>query len=260
MPSLTENLDSRLERIFGYHGPYTRPHAIQGRIWAAPANIPTGPTQPAKYFLHYFQSQGYGPTAAVMSMNIAADLIASKGKKPLPYSSDIRLEDYISTLDAGGIAAWKYRYSTKSPLPGMMSPWQAIRALKQHAAGLKTKYNRGYTIQLSPGRTVDDLVRTLQERKIVLIHGAWKIKLTDPVNRNLALIGGMPHTMVLTGYDAAADRWMLLNPADPWWTQRPAKPPADLFKMTTKELLEFWGRRFVFYPPRFSTTTIALDS
>jgi len=263
MPSLTENLDSRLERIFGYHGPYARPHAIQGRIWAAPPNIPAGPTQPPKYFLHYFQSQGLGPTsnecvttAAVMSMNIAADRIASAAGRSIKFLSDIRLEDYTRDLDSRGLFGLKYRYPTQSILPGMMTPWQAIRALKDHAAGLKTQYSRGYSVQLSPGRTVDDLAQALQERRIILIHGAWPIKLTATANRQLALAGGMPHTMLVVGYDGTGDQWMLLNPAEPWQTQRTSKPPSKLFTMNTQELMDFWGRRFVFYPPRFSITTI----
>jgi hypothetical protein len=267
VPAVTTTTDATLERIYGYHGPYPLPNGVAGRIWAAPANIPAGPTQPAKYFLHYFQSQGLGPTtnecvttSTVMSMNLAADRIASGRAKSLLYSSDLHLEDYIHELDARGFSGWKYRYATKSPLPGMMTPWQAVRALRDHAAGLKAKYSRGYAAQLSPGRTVDDLAKNLQAGRFMLIHGAWPIHLTDPKNAKLALLGGMPHTMILVGYEAAGDQWLLLNPAEPWQTARTAKPPKDLYKMTTQALMGFWGRRFVFYPPRFSITTIVPDS
>jgi hypothetical protein len=266
MTSLVATLDSTLEKIYGYHGPYDLPKQAAGAIWPLPAALLAGYTPPDEYFLHYFQSQGYGPTnnecvttSVVMSMNMIEDRIAAGGKGPIHFIADLHLEDYVRTLDQRGISGWKYRFSTNSPLPGMMTPAGAINALNDHAAELKAKYGKSYAVQLEPGRGVDDLIGNLQACRIILIHGAWPISLSGPSNAQLALVGGMPHTMLLVGYDAGSDQWLLLNPAEPWLTQRPPMPPGRFYQMTTQKLLEFWGRKFLFYPPRFSITTIAPD-
>jgi hypothetical protein len=267
MASLLTALDSALDKFYGYRGPCDPPKRANGEIWPVPANLLTGSLQPSEYFLHYFQSQGYGPTpnecvttSVVMGMNMLEDRIASGGVGPIRYVSDLRLEEYVRTLDGHGFSGWKYRFSTKSPLPGMMTPWQGILALKDHAAQLKAKYGKSYTIQLDPGRSVDDLIQNLQRYRIILLHGAWPISLTGPANIQLAFIGGMPHTMLLVGYDASRDQWSMLNPADPWLTQRPPVPPGQLYQMTTQKLMQFWGRKFLFYPPRFSITTITPEA
>jgi hypothetical protein len=79
-------------------------------------------------------------------------------------------------------------------------------------------------------------------------------------NPLLAWLGGMPHTMVLVGYDAGQDVWMILNPADPWLTDRGTPALVALFRLTTQQLMDFWGRQFLFYPPRFAITTLVLGA
>ena len=146
----------------------------------------------------------------------------------------------------------------------MMTPWQAIFALKDFAKNLAEKYGKSYKVKLSARHTLAELIELFREGNIILIHGAWQMTL-DRNNKErgynplLALLGGMPHTMLLIGYDGDTSQWLLLNPADPWLsdTHAPGKP--KLFRMNTKQLMDFWGRKFLFYPPRFAITRIALD-
>jgi hypothetical protein len=253
---------ARLDIIFGqlydYHGSTEKPEGGTEPVWAAPSNLPNEASDPREYFLHYFQSQLKGPTpnecvttSAVMGMNIMEDRAADDNQEPIQFISNLCLEDYTRDLDDRGIAGWVYRFSTKSPLPGMMTPWQAVLALRNHAGKLKAKYGRSYKLRLRPWCTVDDLIDNLKQGRIMLIHGAWRIKLaTVQKDRHLPFLGGMPHTMLLVGYDAGEDHWLLLNPA--------RSLPPSIHAMKTEELIkEFWGRQFLFYPPRFSVTVIS---
>lgn len=260
--STWDSLKARLDILFGqlydYHGSTDKPEAGTDKIWASPPNLPAESSDPQKYFLHYFQSQLKGPTtnecvttSAVMGMNVMEDLAASKDQEPIQFISNLRLEEYTRNLDAKGFAGWLYRFSTTSPLPGMMTPWQAVLALRDHARKLKTKYGRSFTSRLRPWCTVNDLIDNLKQGKVMLIHGAWRIKLlTAKKDRHLPFMGGMPHTMLLVGYDPATDLWLILDPA--------RDLPPSLHRMTTKNLIEdFWGRQFLFYPPRFSVTVLS---
>jgi hypothetical protein len=250
--SLRAALDTDLTRLYGYQGPIDLPDGVDRPIWAASVDL----VDPPGYFLHYFQSQQRGPTtnecvttAVVMSMNILEDRISAAHAQPIQCISNLLLEEYTRDLDARGLSGWRYRFSTNSPLPGMMTPWQAVLALKDHAFKLKAKYGRSYTIRLKPRCTVNDLISNLKQGNIILIHGAWQNPLTSSSNRHLAFLGGMPHTMLLVGYDPDAEHWFLLDPGYP--------PEAAFRSMTTPELLKnFWGRKFLFYPPRFSITIL----
>lgn len=255
-------LKARLDVLFGqlydYHGSTEKPETGIEKIWAARPNLPAESSDPQKYFLHYFQSQLKGPTtnecvttSAVMGMNIMEDMAASKGQA-IQFISNLRLEEYTSDLDSRGIKGWLYRFSTTSPLPGMMTPWQAVLALRHHARKLSAKYGRSFKLRLKPWCTVDDLVENLKQGKVMLIHGAWQIKLaTAQKDRHLPFLGGMPHTMLLVGYDPGTDSWLILDPA---------RNAASIHSMTTNKLIEdFWGRQFLFYPPRFSVTVISPD-
>ena len=272
--SLAQKLNSILEKIYTYQGTPTRPNFSSGTIWAMPeiaikvpwaTNMPEGALKPGEqYFLHYYQNQGYGPTlnecvttSAITIMNILKDWVAIRQGQSI--EADKLLPDYTKKLDERGIWGWRYRFSTNSWLPGMMTPWQAIIALKDHATHLKEVYGKSYKIKLSVEHTVDDLIQLMREGKIMLLHGAWQKVLTNlpDKDRYLAYLGGTPHTMVLIGYEGEDDRWILLNPAHPWPVDK-TKPPVKpvLYHMTTKGLLEFWGRQFLFYPTRFAITII----
>jgi len=258
-------LDSFLDGVYRNRWYTLPPQGIAEKIWGMPQNSENSPDGEA-YFLHYFQSQGYGPTpnecvttSALMSMNMLKDQAAlSKGQ---PFEPDRSIQEYIHHLETLGLRGWVYRFSTKSPLPGMMTPWQAVWALKGFAKSLKMSC----LVQLSAHRKLVDLIKELQTGNIILIHGAWQMTL-DPNNKNfgynplLAILGGMPHTMLLAGYDGKSERWLLLNPADPWPADKQKPVAPKIFKMTTKQLLDFWGRKFLFYPPRFAITSIKLET
>jgi hypothetical protein len=82
------------------------------------------------------------------------------------------------------------------------------------------------------------------------LHISQKVTLFENGKFNyLALLGGMPHTVTLAGYDAITDEWKILDPAFPGYQD-----------WSTTKLMENWGRRFLFYPPRFSITTLIPDA
>ena len=271
--------DALLDSLYRNRWNADSPQGIAGRVWGMPSvtrpfpwdsKSPAGNIQPEEmYFLHYFQSQGYGPTtnecvttSALMSMNMLKDLVALRQGHPI--EPDQNIAEYTRDLDSLGIRSWKYRFSTKSPFAGMMTPWQAIFALKDYATSLQEKYGKSYRVKLSARHRLADLIELLRKGNIILIHGAWQMTL-DRNNKErgynplLALLGGMPHTMLLVGYDGDTSQWLLLNPADPWLSD--IHPPSNpkLFRMNTKQLMDFWGRKFLFYPPRFALTKITAD-
>jgi len=260
-------LDSLLNRLYNYHGEPMPPRDILSDVWAAPAELPEEAADVPGYFLHYFQSQGLGPTtnecvttSTVMGMNIIEDRIAASHRPaPVRYQSDLRIEDYIHDLDERGISGWWYRFSTKSPFPGMMTPWGARHALRRHAKILRRLYGKSYQVKLCTHLTVNDLIQRLKQNQVMLLHGAWQKRLSDATDRHLAVLGGMPHTMLLVGYETAEDSWQLLNPAEPWLKSRSDPFPPKLFRMTTGQLVDFWGRKFLFYPPRFSVTALSME-
>jgi hypothetical protein len=264
-------LDKFLDNLYRNRRDENLPHEISGQVWGAPP-IPSPlpwASDSSSYFLHYFQSQGYGPTpnecvttSALMSMNMLKDWAAlHEGHLMEP---DRNLEEYTRELDAIGIWGWRYRFSTTSPLPGMMTPWQAIFTLKDFAKNLQRKYKKSFNVKLSAGHKLQDLIEHLRKGNIILIHGAWQMTL-DRSNKKLvhnpllAFLGGMPHTMLLIGYDGDTSQWLLLNPADPWPTDKHKTLTPKISRMSTRQLMDFWGRKFLFYPPRFAFTSISLD-
>lgn len=265
-------LDIFLDRLYRNRWEENPPNGISGQIWGMPSitlSIPWASDSPS-YFLHYFQSQGYGPTtnecvttSTLMSMNMLKDWVAlHQGHLIEP---DRGIEEYTHYLDELGFRGWKYRFSTKSPLPGMMTPWQAAIALKDFANSLQQKYGKSFRVKLSARHKLLDLIESLRDGNIILIHGAWQMTL-DRSNKKLgynallAFLGGMPHTMLLIGYDGDTSQWLLLNPADPWPTDKQKPVTPKISRMSTKQLMDFWGRKFLFYPPRFAFTTIQLNA
>jgi hypothetical protein len=274
------SLDAFLDGIYRNRWDADPPKGIAGQVWGMPSitepfpwasDSPIGNIQPAEfYFLHYFQSQGYGPTtnecvttSALMSMNMLKDLVALRHGHPI--EPDRNIAEYTRDLDALGLRGWRYRFPTKSPFPGMMTPWQAISALKDFAASLEEKYGKSYRVKLNARHKLLDIIEQLREGNIILVHGAWQMTL-DRNNKKLgykpllAFLGGMPHTMLLIGYDGDASQWLLLNPADPWPDDKHKPVTPRLYKMDTRQLMDFWGRKFLFYPPRFALTMITLDA
>ncbi|NOT03775.1 MAG: hypothetical protein HOP27_04165 [Anaerolineales bacterium] len=260
-------LNAFLDKLYRNRRDENPPNGITGQVWgmsqtALPLPWAADSSHREHYFLHYFQSQNNGPTknecvttSALMSMNMLKDWAASQ--QGCPCEPDRDIETYTHELDALGLQGWKYRFSTNSPLPGMMTPWQALITLKDHAKSLKEKYQKSYRVKLSAHNKLMDLIEHLRQGSIILIHGAWQI----PLERNplLAFLGGMPHTMLLVGYDGNTSQWLLLNPSDPSSNKNNETATPKIYKMNTKQLMDFWGRKFLFYPPRFSFTAVTLD-
>lgn len=259
----------RLYRSKATISPMTNVHAM---VWAALPQlqeIDQDNRAIEEFFLGYFQSQGYGPTrnecvttCVLMSMNILTDLAAiRKGHTPPPQR---KLRDYTAELDRRSWRGWIYRFSSSSLLPGMMTPWQGLITLKEFARQIKKRYSSSLIIKLSKGHTPHDLISMLKEGRLILLHGAWKVTLDEQEKRHpyhplQAILGGMPHTMLLAGYDAVNDEWLFMNPASPWPANVNMDVNPSFFRMRTSGLLEFWGRRFIFYPPRFSATTLTME-
>ena len=275
-PTNSQKMDQYLDRIYGYHGTPENPPGVSGQVWALPkrsccfpwvsnaTNNGTNEIEPGEtYFLHYFQSQGYGPTdnecvttSALICMNILTEWIAAV--RGTPVESKRHIQEYTDQLDRLGLPGWQYRFSTHSPLPGMMHPFQAIHALRDHAKELQARYGKSYKVNLMSGCSVNDLVNHLRQGRLILLHGAWQIKLGS-ANSHLAYMGGMPHTMVLVGYDAGDQKWLFLNPGDPWPASKNARVSPKFYRMRTADMMNFWGRHFLFYPPRFSITILMLE-
>lgn len=276
----TQRLDSLLDSLYRNRVSANSPAGIEGQVWGMPPiairfpwaseSDPENTLHKSSYFLHYFQSQGYGPTtnecvttSALMSMNIIKDWVALQHDHPI--EADRSIEEYTRHLDTLGLRGWIYRFSTRSPLPGMMTPWQAVIVLKNFGNSLKRKYGKSYRVKLSARHKVLDLIEHLHAGDLILIHGAWQMTL-DRNNKQsgysplLAFLGGMPHTMLLIGYDGDASQWLLLNPADPWPADKLSPVIPKIYKMNTRQLMDFWGRKFLFYPPRFALTTITMDT
>ena len=271
-------LDTFLDRLYRNRWDADPPKGIAGQVWGMPPVAPpfpwvsdssTGKIQGGEsYFLHYFQSQGHGPTknecvttSALMSMNMLKDWAAlTQGHLIEP---DRTIEEYTHYLDMLGLRGWRYRFPTKSLLPGMMTPWQAVFTLKDFAKSLAEKYGKSHQVKLSAHHKLPDLMEHLHECNIILIHGAWQMTF-DRNNKKLgynpllAFLGGMPHTMLLIGYDGDTSQWLLLNPADPWPVDKTKPVTPKLYRMSTRQLMDFWGRKFLFYPPRFALTRITL--
>ena len=60
-----------------------------------------------------------------------------------------------------------------------------------------------------------------------MIYGVWER-------------GGVPHTVVVAGYNPAGDKWQILDPA--------TGPSAQVSEWSTDYLEDWWGRRYFAYP------------
>jgi hypothetical protein len=92
-----------------------------------------------------------------------------------------------------------------------------------------------WTVTTSSGNDVNDLIHNLQEGNPTVIYGAWEQ-------------GGVPHTVVIAGYDPAGDNWQILDPA--------AGPNPQVSEWSTEFLESWWGRKYSAYP-RY--TMVVLD-
>ncbi|HEY6071845.1 MAG TPA: hypothetical protein VIV15_00265, partial [Anaerolineales bacterium] len=89
--SLSDRIDVILGRIYNYHGEPKPPKATKD-TWGAPVQLPPETTSAEGYFLHYFQSQGLGPTnnecvttSTVMAMNMMEDRVRAGKGLPIQF-------------------------------------------------------------------------------------------------------------------------------------------------------------------------------
>ena len=254
-PVLTiENwIDNKLDETYDYHGPINAPTNVTGQIWSALPNAM--PASPNLTFNTYFVTQNPPDwpspnecvtAATIQSMNMIQDILTSMhGIPSIPHQD---LPSFAATD-----SFWQ---SGRPPadvqkIGGMLLPQSAVNVLNTHGNNLRETYGCGYTAELTSGNTVDDLIQNLQNGYPTNIHISQDVDLFDSdksFDDYRALLGGVPHTMTIVGYDANTDKWSILDPA------------AYYSQLTTLELMDLWGRQFIAYPPRFAMTTLIPDA
>jgi hypothetical protein len=252
-----QRVDSLLDRLYAYRGPAEKPSGATGRTWLALPGLPV-PT-PVKYLRERYRVEQMPPgwpspnecvtAATIQDMNMVQDILTSRlGLDPIPHAD---LKNWTGMFDAGGLRNWITRPPAGVPvIGGMLLPQQAVRVLKAHARWLRAHIGRAYRVELSSRRTVADLIANLQSGYPTSLHFSQRTLLFGREKTDItALLGGMPHTVTLAGYDAKADTWFVLDPGI----------RNGYTELSTPRLMEVWGRRFLFYPPRFSMTTLIPD-
>ncbi|MBL7162250.1 MAG: C39 family peptidase [Anaerolineales bacterium] len=135
---------------------------------------------------------------------------------------------------------------------GVMPPGGVVHALNIFALELQRYgYPKTWTAESTGRNTVNDLISNLQNGYPTIIFGVWENKPIYPLAE-----GDPPHAMVVAGYDASKDKWMILDPGHPL-PFNPSNPP-EFRKMTTTELEEWWGRRFPLWQ-RYTMVTVKVD-
>jgi len=254
---LRQRMDSLLERLYGYHGPAERPSGTSGRIWLALPGVTA--TSPTKYILDHYRVDQMPPgwpspnecvtAATIQDMNMIQDILTTRlGSEPIPHAD---LATWVDMFDAGGLRNWVTRPPAGVPLiGGLLLPQQAARVLKVHARWLRARIGCAYRVELASGRTVDDLMANLRSGYPTSLHFSQRIRLSAREGSQAAvLFGGLPHTVTLAGYEAETDTWFILDPGVRW----------GYSELSTPRLMHLWGRRFLFYPPRCSMTTLIPD-
>ncbi len=246
--------DKKLDQIYDYQGPVNPPTGITGQLWSALPGV-----LPGNYILNNYQVSQFPPkwpslnecvtAATIQDMNMMQDILASKfGIPSIPHSD---LASFTTMFDSLGPRNWVARAPANIPvIGGMLLPQQAERVLNAHGDLLRENYGCGYSAQLTSGNTVDNLIANLQNGYPTSIHVAGPVSLFDPIGNHLALVGGYPHTVTLVGYDATTDTWKILDPMK----------NTTYTEWDTDQLMDNWGRQFLFYPPRFAMTTLIPDT
>jgi hypothetical protein len=250
------------QALAAYYGPAEKPAAASGQVWQpfpALSKPPTPNTVFDRYFVDQSPKTGSPPSpwpsmnecvtaATIQAMNIAQDIAARvAGVPPEPHTD---LEGWAREHDTGEWRDWIIRPPAETFfVGGMMHPYTAAWALKDHAASLRQETGCGYEVMRSSGNSVDDLYYNIEHGYPTTLHLANYIPNPKGLDILPALLGGMPHTVTVAGYNANTDTWYILDPGD----------SRGLATWSTPELMQRWGRRFLLYPPRFSMTTIIPD-
>jgi uncharacterized protein YukE len=206
---------------YGFPRHMEPPGNVTGQAWV------NGLTEDQLLSLDQWQNDGTqttpndcSVTAMAIVANMALQLEGYTTGAPVQHGELARL------LDQAPSQIFRFY---RVPTVGAMPPGRTAAALNRLAEEMhRWGYERAWTAEVSGHNTVDDLIRNLQEGNPTIIFGVWP--------------NGTPHAMVVAGYDAGNDRWMILNPA-----QNPATAPTPFYEMSTSELEEWWGRRTPWY-------------
>jgi hypothetical protein len=256
--SVTQSAENALNYIYDYHGPVAQPTGLSGQVWAAfPGVSPSTPTN--FIFNNYRVDQFVNNTwpsgnecvtaATIQAMNILQDILDEKfGIGQIPHED---LPSFAAKFDADGWQNFFIRPPADFPIfGGMLLPQNAVKVLNAHGDELRATYGCGYTAELTSGNTPDDIIQNLQNGYPTNLHVAYSKSLLDTDGGYLSLLGGSPHTVTVVGYDVTSDAWQILDPG----------LSTDYTKWNTDQLIDLWGRQFIFYPPHFAMTTLIPDT
>ncbi len=116
------------------------------------------------------------------------------------------------------------------PFVGAVPPGRAAAALRCLAdAFVAHGHPRPWRVGLRGRVPIEQLVTHLREGRPSILYGVWP--------------DGMPHAVVLAGYDPHIDRWYILDPSHP----SPYRGAAEFARWSTDQLLDWWGRRYFAY-------------
>ncbi len=176
---------------------------------------------------HQHQRDGRQTTpndCAVVSMAMVihqALLLAGYHRVHVPYPDLARAMDLAPFFGLGF-----YRV----PFVGAVPPGRAAAALRCLArAFVAHGYPRPWRVKVQGRLRLADLVERLRLGHPTILYGVWP--------------DGMPHAVVLAGYDPLTDQWYLLDPGYPL----PYRPQPMFARWPTATLLDWWGRRYFAY-------------
>jgi hypothetical protein len=263
-------LDQENDRVLGYHGATTHPSkGVGGELWLqavlhGPGNTPADKAR--RYCQCQLDIKDTGgkecvTTSAVIVRNIVRDELATRQGKPLAPQEELA-QSFVEKLDEAKLSNLDKRLASDVPIiGGFMHPvLQLPKALDTLAEELKGPYGVAFGHTLTSGNSLDDLIDNLQNNRPTLVHGIWNDRRVIDENTGAAnldpanILGGTPHTMPLVMY-SAADQWWFY---DLGW--KPGGFGDGFTKMTSEELMTFWGRCYPLesYTKRFSMTTITI--
>jgi len=111
---------------------------------------------------------------------------------------------------------WLLRPPADTPVVGgMLHPYAAVAVMQGHADWLRANFGCGYHVELTSGNSVDNLIENLKNGYPTSIHISQEVPLfkDGKFHDYRALLGGVPHTVTLAGYDVSTDVWKILDPA-----------------------------------------------
>jgi len=222
---LRSRLSHWLDRLW-YGLPQPEPEALPHPRSEAPLWL--GGLTPAQLLAtHQHQRDGRETTpndCAVVSMAMVihqALLLAGYTDIRVPYPDLARAMDRAPFYGRGF-----YRV----PFVGAVPPGRAAAALRCIAqAFVSDGHPRPWRVHLRGRLTQERLLFHLRAGYPTILYGVGHL--------------GIPHAVVLAGYDATADQWYILDPAYPW----PYRGRPEFARWSPSQLARWWGRRYFAY-------------